>query len=735
MLRSLRGFRRLPAAGKGRRLQSLVFLILPCLALALSGCAGGGIGPTASTGLEISPATLSFGSVSVGKTVTANISIVNLNSAAVQISAVNVTGAGFTAQVQNSLPITVAAAGGSFTLSVAFDPTVSGTVSGQLTLTTNSATDPTPSVALNGTGLTVIPPLSAFTCSSGTIPELSNDTCTVTLSSAAASGGESVSLSSSSTAISVPASVTVAAGATSANFQATASAVTSTQNVILTASAGGASDTTDIEVELANPSLTLSATGLTFGSVNVNTPVTQTVTVNSTGAAAVTINSVTVSGTGFTVTPPTLPMTLSPGSSTQLTVQFDPSIAGAVAGQLTIGSDSSSSNAVSLSGTGVPVLTGFTCTNASMTGSGTDSCGVTLNAAAATGGFTVNLSSSNSAVSVPSTVTVPAGSSSASFSATVTGVSTTQTSTLSATAGSVTENFSLTLDAVVPTLTGITCTNASLTGSVTDSCSVSLNTAASSAGLSVGLSSNNASVSVPLSVTVSSGATSASFTATATAVSTVQPVTLTATAGTVTKTFALQLNAYVATLSINATSISFGSVALNTPSTQSLSLTSTGTAPVTVSTVTISGTGYSFSGATFPLTLNTTTPSKTLSVEFDPTISGTQSGTLTITSNSSTNPTYTVNLSGTGGAATAYQVNLSWTAPSSSPDPVAGYNIYRSPSGQSSYQLMGSVAASEFAYMDSNNIQDGATYDYIVESVDSSGNESVPSNTASVQIP
>jgi hypothetical protein len=37
--------------------------------------------------------------------------------------------------------------------------------------------------------------------------------------------------------------------------------------------------------------------------------------------------------------------------------------------------------------------------------------------------------------------------------------------------------------------------------------------------------------------------------------------------------------------------------------------------------------------------------------------------------------------------------------------------------------------------MDSNNIQDGATYDYIVESVDSSGNESVPSNTASVQIP
>jgi hypothetical protein len=38
-------------------------------------------------------------------------------------------------------------------------------------------------------------------------------------------------------------------------------------------------------------------------------------------------------------------------------------------------------------------------------------------------------------------------------------------------------------------------------------------------------------------------------------------------------------------------------------------------------------------------------------------------------------------------------------------------------------------------YTDSSNVDSGQTYDYIVESVDSSGNESVPSNMASVTIP
>ena len=121
-------------------------------------------------------------------------------------------------------------------------------------------------------------------------------------------------------------------------------------------------------------------------------------------------------------------------------------------------------------------------------------------------------------------------------------------------------------------------------------------------------------------------------------------------------------------------------------------------------------------------------------LEFDPATAGAASGQLTITSNSSTGTTTNISLSGTGVTGTAYEVQLTWDAPSSSPDPVAGYNIYRSPSGGSSYALMGSVNSSDLSYTDSNNIQNGQTYDYIVESVDASGITSGPSNMASVTL-
>jgi fibronectin type 3 domain-containing protein len=133
-----------------------------------------------------------------------------------------------------------------------------------------------------------------------------------------------------------------------------------------------------------------------------------------------------------------------------------------------------------------------------------------------------------------------------------------------------------------------------------------------------------------------------------------------------------------------------------------------------------------------PVTLNQN-QAATLSVEFDPTTAGSATGQLTIKSNSSTNPTATISLSGTG-QASAYLISLTWQAPSSPSDPIAGYHVYRSPNGSSSYELVGSVTDTQLAYSD-NGVQNGQTYDYIVKSVDSSGIESVPSNTAMVAVP
>jgi hypothetical protein len=50
------------------------------------------------------------------------------------------------------------------------------------------------------------------------------------------------------------------------------------------------------------------------------------------------------------------------------------------------------------------------------------------------------------------------------------------------------------------------------------------------------------------------------------------------------------------------------------------------------------------------------------------------------------------------------------------------------------YQLLNSTVDSQVTYVDAT-VEDGQTYDYIVESVDSSGNQSVPTSPIAVTIP
>ena len=628
----------------------VLILLSGCASLALSGCLGGqiiGANANASAGsLQATPINVSFGSVPLGTTTSASVSLVNQGSSAVKVSQVSLTGQWFTVSGAGDLPITLPA-GHTFNLSVSFSPAAIGTATGELTIASDAAANGTLVVGLSGTGTAAATPnppaLSSFSCVDAVATGPASDICTVGLSTAATNGGFTVSLTSNNAAVSLPASVTVAEGSTAVSFTANVSAVSTTETATLTASAGGVAETFAVQV-----------------------------------------------------------------------------------------------NAASQVGTGAPELSGLSCGSSSMTGAGTDACTVTLNAPAPSGGFAVSLASNNSAVSVPASVAVAAGAATGSFTATVAAVTTAQTATLTASAGGVTETFALQLNAgqvgtSAPELSGLSCGSSSMTGAGTDACTVTLNAPAPSGGFAVSLASNNSAVSVPASVTVAAGAATGSFTATVAAVTTAQTATLTASAGGVAQTFGLQLSVGVPGLSINATSITFGNVNLNTPATQSVTLSSTGTAGVTVSLATVIGSGFTISGATFPLALSPS-QSATISVQFDPTVTGAASGTLTIVSTSLTNPTVTIGLSGTGVAAVAYQVDLSWDPPTSSPDPVAGYNVYRSPSGASAYVQLNSTVVTQTTYVDSN-VQDGQTYDYIVESVDAAGVASVPSNTAVVPIP
>jgi hypothetical protein len=163
-------------------------------------------------------------------------------------------------------------------------------------------------------------------------------------------------------------------------------------------------------------------------------------------------------------------------------------------------------------------------------------------------------------------------------------------------------------------------------------------------------------------------------------------------------------------------------------------LTSSGTAPVTVSAATLTGTGFTLSGGTVPATLN---PGQvlTLNVQFDPAISGATTGQLTIASNSATNNPAVISLSGTGvSGLSSHEVTLSWDAPSSSSDPVAGYHVYRSTGSSTPQLLLDSSIDTGTTYQDTT-VQSGQNYNYVVKSVDASGAESAPSNSTSVTIP
>ena len=153
-------------------------------------------------------------------------------------------------------------------------------------------------------------------------------------------------------------------------------------------------------------------------------------------------------------------------------------------------------------------------------------------------------------------------------------------------------------------VSSLSCSSASVSGFANNACTVKLNTAAPTGGLSVGLSSSNAAVTVPATVTVPAGATSAGFTADASAVGSTQNATLSASSAGVTTTYVMSLTGVVSTMSVSTTSVAFGTVPVNTAATQSVTLKSVGTWPVDINSASVQGTGFSVSGGTFPAKLS-----------------------------------------------------------------------------------------------------------------------------------
>lgn len=183
-------------------------------------------------------------------------------------------------------------------------------------------------------------------------------------------------------------------------------------------------------------------------------------------------------------------------------------------------------------------------------------------------------------------------------------------------------------------------------------------------------------------------------------------------------------------ISVTPAALNFGSINVGAQTTAKVQLINKGNSTVTISKVTLTGTGFSANGVASGLQIGPG-QSAVLNVEFSPTVAEAQSGAVSITSNAST-PATTISLSGSGIAASSHTVQLSWLASSSSS--VVGYNVYRANSSSASFAKLNPATIAGLAFADST-VQPGQTYLYEVTTLASDGIESTPCKPVSASIP
>ncbi len=686
--------------------------------------------------LTLSATSVNLGTVAVGGTGTGSMTLTSSGTAAVTVSAGSVRGTGYSISGV-SYPLTLNP-GQTATLTVSFGPTSAGLISGSVTLTSNSSTGTTSTISLSGTGQ---PVLSGLTCTSGSITGAASDACTVTLNSAAVVGGFPVSLASSSSAVSVPASVTVASGAASASFSASASAVSTTQTATISATAMSADPTFVIQLNpvtitpihrnahgVTDTGTTLTASPITVPLSNVAAGDLIVCEVSLESRVTLTTVSDAVNGTYS----PAIAMHTNTPVTQQLGIFAIPNAAGG-------------SYSVSVAWTGgAQTYQAMACQ--SWTGVATSApqdANMTkqqdgLSVANPTSGSVATPASAGELVigNLMTLNQIPTDGTNYAFTdaATITQmfpeywIQTTTTAT-NAPYTNPTDTWTDQMVAFKPISSGVGVTAPSITSASAASGTVggsfSYQITATNSPTSYGATALPAGLTLNTSTGLISGTPTVAGTST---------VTLTATnaGGTGTASMSLAIAAGGPVLSVNATSVPFGDVTDGSPTYQSVTLTSSGTAAVTVSAGSVSGTGYTISGVSFPSTLNPG-QTATIEIEFDPTTPGASNGSVTLTSNSTTGTTSTISLSGTG-AASSYEVSLTWDAPGESSDPVAGYNVYRAVGGSSTYQLLNSSVDPGISYTDTA-VTSNTSYTYYIESVDAEGIESLPSSTFPVSIP
>ncbi len=348
------------------------------------------------------PSSVDFGSITVGTSSTQSLTVTNMGVSSTTISGATVAGGGFSFKGP-VLPLNLQP-GTSATFSVSFLPPTLGSAQGSLSL---SGKQSSVTVALGGTGVQPSISIAPGSISFGNVPVGVTSSQTITLSNpgnatlditqfTAPSGGFSM------TGLSAPLTLTPGQTAkfsvsfTPGTVGSQASSVTlfsnaPTSSVKLSLSGAG--------VQL-QPQVSVLPASLAFGSGNIGSSGTQSLTVSNAGSTALSISAANMTRAGFATVGLSLPMTVAAGGSGTINVDFVPSASGSVTGSLSLVSNAPTSpTVIALSGTGT-AQTGQLSANPSSLNLGTEAVGSTSSKQ------NVTLTNSGSASITISTITV-----------------------------------------------------------------------------------------------------------------------------------------------------------------------------------------------------------------------------------------------------------------------------------------------------------------------------------------
>jgi carbon monoxide dehydrogenase subunit G len=340
----------------------------PARASVVVAVTGTGGAAAAVPSIDVTPASLDFGSVNVNATRDLAVTIANRGTSALNVTAITSSNARFTIAAGGA-PFTVAA-GAQSTVNVRFSPNAAGAQTGNLTIASNDTARGPVTVPLNGTGnatgsgpsIEVTP--SSVDFGSVNVNATRDLALTVANRGAAALSITAITLSNARFSIaSGGAPFIVPAGSQSTVNLRFSPNAPGTQTGTLTIASNDPSRAsvvvsltgTGVAVTGGSPSIDVSPASLDFGNVNAGSTRDIVLTVTNRGTAALNVTAITSSNARFTVVTGGAPFGVGANGQSAVTLRFSPNAAGNQTGTLTIASNDPARATVTVPLTGVGV--------------------------------------------------------------------------------------------------------------------------------------------------------------------------------------------------------------------------------------------------------------------------------------------------------------------------------------------------------------------------------------------